>query len=168
MSRNVGIISFVTLKSKNSELRAAIEQRELLERELIGKKGKARLRAAEADILKARKNEEELMKDVLYLRDALKATGGAGGYAETPDEQPLPAAECVGYAYGYAVYVDDERHIRVEKTDDWNVAVGDLYPDDARDCALLSELPRGEQEMILRYLEEQPTTPDWFKGRMAI
>jgi hypothetical protein len=168
MSRNVGIISFVTLKNKNSELRAAIERRETLERALVGKKGKARLRAAEEDILKARAKEEELMQDVLYLRDALNATDGAGGYAETPDEQPLPAAECVGYAYGYAVYVDDERHIRVEKTDEWNAAVGELYPDDALDCALLSELPRGEQEMILRYLEEQPTTPDWFKGRIAI
>ncbi len=166
--RNVGIISFVTLKNKNSELRAAIERREMLERALVGKKDQDERTRAEEDVLKARAKEEELIKDVLYLRDALKATDGVGGYAETPDEQPLPAAECVGYAYGYAVYVDDERLVRVEKTDEWNASVGDLYPDDARDCALLSELPRGEQEMILRYLNEQPTTPDWFKGRMAI
>ena len=167
MSRNVGIISFVTLKNKNSELRAAIEQRERLERALIDENRKERKRT-KAEIIAARNKEEELMKDMLYLKDALKATDGAGGYAETADEQPLPTAECVGCAYGYAVYVDDERHIRIEKTDDWNVAVGDTYPDDARDCTLLSELPRDEQEMILRHLEESPDTPDWFKGRRAI
>ena len=50
MSRNVGIISFVTLKNKNSELRATIERRETLERALVGKKDKEGKRAAEEDI----------------------------------------------------------------------------------------------------------------------
>lgn len=164
MIRN--IVSYETLKNKNSDLRAAVTRREALERDLVSCPRRERAETKEK-LKTAREREDKLFGELSVLQAHLQHTGGIGGYAETPNETPLIVAECIGHAYGYAVYVDSYRNIRVDKTEEQSVRVGDIYPDDIEDCLLLSALERGEQDIILRYLCSKEETPAWFKGRFA-
>lgn len=101
---------------------------------------------------------EVLLKDVNHQTECLKK--GRRQYF-SPDEQEQPYNECVGAAYGCAVFVrDDGALLCCEQQADLTVLGDTLQEEDLRS---FDELPKGEQELILTALMKDPKTPDFFK-----
>lgn len=82
-----------------------------------------------------------------------------------PDEEEQPFNECVGYAYGLAIFVDDSGAILCCETQEGVVEIGDTLP--AHELSPFEDLPKGEQDMILRSLLDREETPEWFKQQIS-
>lgn len=81
-----------------------------------------------------------------------------------PDEAEQRYNECVGYAYGTAVCVDDSGMLFFCEIQEDVVLIGETLL--ASDLHPFADLPDGEQDMILRALLEDEDTPEWFKNRI--
>ena len=71
--------------------------------------------------------------------------------------------ECVGHAYGVAVYVDSDGKLLYEAVQPDVVNIGDTALEDG--LTPFDTLPQAEQDMILRELKDADGTPEWFKNR---
>ena len=80
------------------------------------------------------------------------------------DEHEQLINECVGYAYGLAIYVDDNGELLYRASQEDVVELGETA--EIETLRPFGELPSGEQDMVLRYLMEQEDTPEWFVERM--
>ncbi len=77
----------------------------------------------------------------------------------SPDEMEQLYNECIGVAYGKGMFVDGNGELLFsDSTDD--LQIGDTV--DVSELSPFSSLPRGEQDMLLRYLQENEETPVWF------
>lgn len=82
-----------------------------------------------------------------------------------PDEEEQPFNECVGYAYGVAVCVDDSGTLLYCEAQEDAVEIGDTLPAD--ELLPFADLPDGEQDMILRELLKDEGTPKWFREKLS-
>lgn len=82
-----------------------------------------------------------------------------------PDEVEQPFNECVGYAYGVAVCVDDSGSLLYCEAQEDAVQIGETLP--ANELHPFADLPNAEQDMILRHLAGREETPEWFKERIG-
>lgn len=79
------------------------------------------------------------------------------------DEVEQPFNECIGYAYGVAIFVHDSGALLYCEVQEGTVEIGDTLPAD--ELHPFEDLPAGEQDMILRELAGRDETPDRFKNR---
>ena len=112
--------------------------------------------------LKALKEKQEpLIADVIAETEILKQNKEP---SMADDEHEQLINECVGYAYGLAIYVDDNGELLYRASQEDVVELGETA--EIETLRPFDELPGGEQDMILRYLMEQEDTPKWFVERM--
>lgn len=151
------------LTAKLAELRRLEDEKLQLEKTIYTCKG--RTKRKEVSQMKERLNEiedkqaqlsEAVDADLEYLR------AGREPYCN-PDEREQPYNECVGYAYGTALFVDSDGMLLCCEIQSHAISIGDTLPID--DLQPFADLPYAEQHMLLSYLLEQDETPVWFKDR---
>lgn len=81
------------------------------------------------------------------------------------DEAEQPFNECVGYAYGVAICVEDSGSLLYCEVQEDAVQIGETLL--ANELLPFEDLPAGEQDMILRRLADRDETPGWFKKQIT-
>lgn len=122
------------------------------------RKGAESPRALEKKLTALYEQAEVMLKEVNRQTDCLKK--GRRQYF-SPDEKEQPYNECIGAAYGCAVFVrDDGALLYCEQQADLTV-IGDTLQEE--DLHSFDELPDGEQQLIIHALLKDPETPDFSK-----
>ena len=95
-------------------------------------------------------SENKLSYELKYVLDYINTNGE--DYAFFPDEAGSEYAVCIGHAYGIAVFRSSNGDLYYEESNGQEIG----YPcDNFVELSELSELPEGEQALILRYISEE-------------
>ncbi len=156
-------LPYLTLDDQLEKLEKSEEKRQSLEQECYrlrqtGEKSKLKKLQAELDTLAKR---QEALIQTVERRTALLAQNRR--VRPTRDEVPQTYNECVGYAYGVAIYVDDSGQLLYRESQEDAVELGETAGIDTLHS--FNDLPPGERDMILRDITKQEECPDWFRER---
>lgn len=154
----------LTLDERLGLLEQSEKERQKLEQSRYAMRtagNKSDLERVEEKLKALEEKQDSLIADVVAETEILKQN------KEPPiadDEREQLANECVGYAYGLAIYVDDNGDLLYRESQEDVVELGETA--EIETLRPFGELPDGEQKMVLRYLLEQEETPDWFVDRI--
>lgn len=135
---------------------AGIESRiQKAKKKICNKKELLRLNS---DLEFFKEKHDEAVNDLAFILDYLQRNGE--DYAISKGEKSDLYTVCIGYAYGMAIYRSATGELLYEEMEAECAEIG--FPcDDFSSLCKFSELPEGEQRLIINYLMQRSDARRW-------